>query len=75
MGRRRDDKIQYAARYGKAIVKARWPMIILATPKGWGCPPELDGKKLEGTFRCHQVPVGNLQDDKDHFKILNDWLL
>jgi xylulose-5-phosphate/fructose-6-phosphate phosphoketolase len=69
------DKIQTAARSGKAVVKPRWPMIIMATPKGWGCPPELDGKKIEGSFRSHQVPVSGMQDNKDHFKILNDWLL
>lgn len=69
------DKIQTAARSGKAITKPRWPMIIMATPKGWGCPPELDGKKIEGSFRSHQVPVGSLQENKEHFKILNDWLL
>jgi xylulose-5-phosphate/fructose-6-phosphate phosphoketolase len=69
------DKIQTAARSGKAMIKPRWPMIIMATPKGWGCPPELDGKMIEGSFRSHQVPVGSLQDNKEHFKILNDWLL
>ena len=34
-----------------------WPMIVLRTPKGWGCPPVVDGQVVEGTFRAHQVPL------------------
>ncbi|UZJ52889.1 hypothetical protein CBS101457_002209 [Exobasidium rhododendri] len=70
------DLIQKAARGGgKPIVKPRWPMLIMSTPKGWGCPPVIDGLKIEGSYRSHQVPVGDMQTNKSHFKILNDWLL
>ena len=32
-------------------------MIVLRTPKGWTCPPVVDGQQVEGTFRAHQVPL------------------
>ncbi|KAG9315301.1 putative phosphoketolase [Chiua virens] len=41
-------RIQQAARSGKPIVKPRWPMIILRTPKGWTGPKELHGEFIEG---------------------------
>ena len=49
-----------------------WPMIILKTPKGWTCPKEVNGNKIEGTFKAHQVPV-QINDDKD-IEILESWL-
>ena len=33
-----------------------FPMIILRSPKGWGCPKKINGKSIEGSFRSHQVP-------------------
>src|ERR1700748_1811256 len=42
---------------GAAAERPRWPMIILRSPKGWTCPAELDGHKLEGSWRAHQVPI------------------
>lgn len=50
----------------------KWPMIILRTPKGWTGPKEVDGKKIEGSFRAHQVPV--TMEKEEHLKILEDWL-
>ena len=32
-------------------------MIVLRTPKGWTGPKLVEGKKVEGTFRSHQVPI------------------
>ena len=52
--------------------KVMWPMIILKTPKGWTGPKEVDGKKIEGTFRAHQVPVS--MEKEEHIKILENWL-
>ena len=40
--------------------RPRWPMIVLRTPKGWTGPKEVDGKPVEGTFRSHQVPMGDM---------------
>ena len=50
----------------------KWPMIILKTPKGWTGPKEVDGKKIEGSFRAHQVPVS--MEKEEHLQILEDWL-
>ena len=52
--------------------KVLWPMIILRTPKGWTGPKEVDGKRIEGSFRAHQVPVTMEKDE--HIKVLEDWL-
>ena len=53
---------------------ARWPMIVLRTPKGWTCPPIVDGQQVEGTFRAHQVPLPKARDDDRHREVLEQWL-
>ncbi|MCE7965423.1 MAG: phosphoketolase family protein [Nitrospira sp.] len=50
-----------------------WPMIVLRTPKGWTGPKEVDGKQVEGSFRSHQVPMGDM-DQPQHVQLLEDWL-
>jgi xylulose-5-phosphate/fructose-6-phosphate phosphoketolase len=50
-----------------------WPMIVLRTPKGWTCPAEVDGKKVEDYWRSHQVPMGDM-DKPEHVKILEGWM-
>lgn len=67
-------KIQKAAREGKPIVKPRWPMIVLRTPKGWTGPKNVDGEIIEGSFHAHQIPVPNANKDEEHLKILQSWL-
>lgn len=54
--------------------RPRWPMIILRTPKGWTGPASVDGKKTEGFWRSHQVPLANLANSPEHVKLLEDWL-
>jgi xylulose-5-phosphate/fructose-6-phosphate phosphoketolase len=54
--------------------RPRWPTIVLRSPKGWTGPKEVDGKKVEGFWRSHQVPVSNARDDDGHRKILEDWM-
>ena len=49
-----------------------WPMIVLRTPKGWTGPKEVDGKKIEGTYRAHQVPVD--MSKPGHLKLVEKWL-
>lgn len=51
-----------------------WPMIILRTPKGWTGPKFVDGKKIEGSFRSHQIPISDVRDNPAHLAILQDWL-
>ena len=53
--------IQQRARDGcEPVERPRWPMIVLRSPKGWTGPKEVDGKKVEGFWRAHQVPVASL---------------
>src|ERR1700728_3052596 len=49
--------IQKSARDNKDPARPRWPMIVLRSPKGWTGPKVVDGLKIEGTFRAHQVPL------------------
>ena len=66
--------IQADARTGGYKQRPAWPMIILRSPKGWTGPKMLDGKKLEGTFRSHQVPLGNVRERPDELQMLEAWL-
>ena len=67
--------IQHQARSGNATdAVPRWPMIILRSPKGWTGPREVDGKKVEGFWRAHQVPVSACREDDGHRQILEQWL-
>src|SRR5678816_3465164 len=50
------------------------PMIVLRTPKGWTAPGEVDGRKLEGVWRSHQVPLAGVKKNPAHLKLLEDWL-
>ncbi len=54
--------------------RPRWPMIVLRSPKGWTGPKVVDGKRVEGTFRAHQVPLSEPTDHPEHLKELEDWL-
>ena len=65
--------IQQDARANGFTVRPRWPMIILRSPKGWTGPRVVDGKQTEGTFRSHQVPMGEMSQP-GHVKILEEWL-
>ena len=67
-------EIQRAARDGSVTDRPRWPMIILRTPKGWTGPKEIEGKKIEGTWRAHQVPMGEVRTNAAHRDILETWL-
>jgi xylulose-5-phosphate/fructose-6-phosphate phosphoketolase len=58
---------------GGVVKRPAWPMIVFRTPKGWTCPPEIDGKKCEGYWRSHQVPMGDM-DKPEHIRILEEWM-
>ena len=53
---------------------ARWPMIVLRSPKGWTGPREVDGKQVEGTWRSHQVPLSEVRTNPEHLAQLERWL-
>jgi xylulose-5-phosphate/fructose-6-phosphate phosphoketolase len=66
--------IQEEARASGKASRARWPMIVLRTPKGWTGPKEVDGHKVEGYWRSHQVPLSGVRENPAHLKLLEDWL-
>ncbi len=66
--------IQKDARSNGCGARPAWPMIVMRTPKGWTGPKVVDGVKIEGTFRAHQVPLSNVVASPDHLKILEAWL-
>jgi xylulose-5-phosphate/fructose-6-phosphate phosphoketolase len=66
--------IQTACRSEGACTLPRWPMIVLATPKGWTGPKIVDGHQVEGTWRAHQVPIAGIGEDPEHLRILEEWM-
>ena len=54
--------------------RPRWPMIVLRTPKGWTGPKTVDGQPVEGTWRAHQVPLGEVRTNPAHLAQLEAWL-
>jgi xylulose-5-phosphate/fructose-6-phosphate phosphoketolase len=66
--------IQAAARNGGDPVRPRWPMIVLASPKGWTGPREVDGLRTEGSWRSHQVPVAQFAEKPEHIALLEGWM-
>ena len=65
-------EIQREAREEGCTQRPFWPMIILETPKGWTGPKVVDGNKIEGTFRAHQVPIS--MEKEEHLAQLEEWL-
>jgi xylulose-5-phosphate/fructose-6-phosphate phosphoketolase len=61
------------ARNNGMVRRPAWPMIVFRTPKGWTCPPEIDGKKCEDYWRSHQVPMGEMHKE-EHVRILEQWM-
>jgi xylulose-5-phosphate/fructose-6-phosphate phosphoketolase len=68
--------IQRSARQGGGggSARPRWPMIVLRTPKGWTGPKEVDGLPVEGTWRAHQVPLGEVRTNPEHLRALEEWM-
>jgi len=68
-------QIQQQARTNNDPTRPRWPMIVLRSPKGWTGPQTVDGHKVEGFWRAHQVPLGGVKENPQHLQQLEDWLL
>jgi xylulose-5-phosphate/fructose-6-phosphate phosphoketolase len=66
-------RIQNDARTHGFSTRPAWPMIVLRSPKGWTGPKSVDGKVTEGSFRSHQVPMGDMRH-AGHVQILEQWL-
>ena len=67
-------RIQKNARENKDATRPRWPMIVLKSPKGWTGPKVVDGLKVEGSFRSHQVPLHIDAQHPGHLKLLESWM-
>lgn len=66
--------IQHKAKHDGIDTYPRWPMIVLKTPKGWTGPKEVDGLKIEGFWRSHQVPLSDIGKNNNHLELLEQWL-
>jgi xylulose-5-phosphate/fructose-6-phosphate phosphoketolase len=68
--------IQAEARSARKTPAARrsWPMVVLRSPKGWTGPKEVDGQRVEGYWRSHQVPFADARGNDGHRRILEDWM-
>jgi xylulose-5-phosphate/fructose-6-phosphate phosphoketolase len=66
--------IQQEARSSGKADRPRWPMIVLRSPKGWTGPKQVDGHRVEGFWRAHQVPVLDVQANPEHLHIVDQWL-
>jgi xylulose-5-phosphate/fructose-6-phosphate phosphoketolase len=62
------------ARSGGDAGAVRWPVVVLRTPKGWTGPLEVDGQRVSGTFRSHQVPLSKTRNDPGHLEALEQWM-
>ncbi|MFZ5482837.1 MAG: phosphoketolase family protein [Pseudomonadota bacterium] len=67
-------RIQSEARASNSPVRPRWPMIVLRSPKGWTGPQEVNGHKVEGFWRAHQVPMGDVRSNPENLRKLEAWL-
>jgi xylulose-5-phosphate/fructose-6-phosphate phosphoketolase len=67
-------KHQDAARTQRSNERPRWPMIVLRSPKGWTAPREVEGHRLEGFWRAHQVPLPDVKKDAEQLRILEGWM-
>jgi xylulose-5-phosphate/fructose-6-phosphate phosphoketolase len=68
-------RIQQEARHKGESVRPRWPMIVLNSPKGWTGPKTVDGRRVEGSFRSHQVPLSVSPDSPpEHLGMLEAWM-
>ena len=65
---------QEARKSGSEVKRPRWPMVILRSPKGWTGPKEVDGHKVEGFWRAHQVPMAEMHENPSHLALLEEWL-
>ncbi len=67
--------IQQSARDGRThCERPSWPVIVLRSPKGWTGPKEVDGLKVEGFWRAHQVPIAHPRENPEHLRLLEQWM-
>jgi xylulose-5-phosphate/fructose-6-phosphate phosphoketolase len=67
-------KIREEARSNGVALRPRWPMIVLRSPKGWTAPKEVEGHRLEGYWRAHQVPLADVKKNPARLRQLETWM-
>src|SRR5262245_50985274 len=67
-------KHQREARQQGVAKRVAWPMIVLRTPKGWTAPKEVDGHRLEGSWKAHQVPMADVKRNPERLRELENWM-
>jgi xylulose-5-phosphate/fructose-6-phosphate phosphoketolase len=67
-------EIKRLSRENEQFERPFYPLIVLRTPKGWTGPETVDGERVEGTFRSHQVPLAGLAENPEHLEMLEEWL-
>jgi xylulose-5-phosphate/fructose-6-phosphate phosphoketolase len=67
-------QLQQQARSSGVARRARWPMVILRSPKGWTAPRKVDGHYLEGYWRSHQIPLPDIAVRPDHLALVEEWM-
>jgi xylulose-5-phosphate/fructose-6-phosphate phosphoketolase len=67
-------RIQKEARARGTAERARWPMIVLRSPKGWTAPKMVNGHRVEGYWRAHQVPITDVRTNTRNMKLLESWM-
>ncbi|UCG39246.1 MAG: phosphoketolase family protein [bacterium] len=70
----RIQEIQAEARTGGVTDRPSWPMIVLRSPKGWTGPEQVDGRKVEGSWRSHQVPLTGFDRNPERIRLLEEWM-
>ena len=65
---------QQQARGKGDVIRPHWPMIVLRSPKGWTAPIEVEGHRLEGFWRAHQVPLSAVKKDPEQLRVLESWM-
>jgi xylulose-5-phosphate/fructose-6-phosphate phosphoketolase len=68
------DAARKSAAAGEIVARQKWPMIVLRSPKGWTGPKTVDGHKVEGSWRAHQIPILEPKTKPEQLKQVEDWL-
>ncbi|MBB5496342.1 phosphoketolase [Paraburkholderia sp. MM5384-R2] len=66
--------IHQQARANGNLERPLWPMIVLRTPKGWSGPKQINGHKVEGSWRSHQVPFSDVRNNSANLEVLEEWM-
>jgi len=56
------------------LLKPKWPVVLLRSPKGWKGLKAYKGHPVESSFRSHGVPVADPYKNAEDFKAVKSWL-